>query len=214
MDGLQLAEEIRKLREYQDLPLILLSSSPIPLTSYLLPRINFLAILQKPIKPSQLYQILLGIFQKKTIKLTKKNPNDKTIEIPKLAEELPLQILLAEYNRVNQKIAINILKKLGYLADIAANGLEVLDALKLRKYDIILMDMQMPEMDGLAATMKINEQFLPAEIPYIIAVTANGMESDRKLCFDAGMNDYLSKPIRIQELIEVLGKYQGRIKDM
>ena len=214
MDGLQLAEEIRKLREYQDLPLILLSSSPIPLTSYLLPRINFLAILQKPIKPSQIYQILLGIFQKQPIKLTKKIPNDKTLEIPKLAEELPLQILLAEDNRVNQKIAINILKKLGYLADIAANGLEVLDALKLRKYDIILMDMQMPEMDGLAATMKINEQFLPAEIPYIIAVTANGMESDRKLCFDAGMNDYLSKPIRIQELIEVLGKYQGRIKDM
>ena len=139
-------------------------------------------------------------------------PNDKTPEIPKLAEEIPLQILLAEDNRVNQKVALNILKRLGYLADVAANGLEVLEALKLQKYDIILMDMQMPEMDGLAATMKIYEQFLPAEIPYIIAVTANAMESDRQLCFDAGMNDYLSKPIRIQGLIEVLRKYQAQIK--
>ncbi len=212
IDGLNLAEEIRKLSQCQDLPLILLSSSSLPLTSDLLPRINLAATLQKPIKPSQLYQVLLRIFQKQPIKLTKKMPNNKNPEIPKLAEELPLQILLAEDNRVNQKVVLNILKRLGYLADIAANGLEVLDTLKLRKYDIILMDMQMPEMDGLEATKKIYEQFPSTEIPYIIAVTANAMESDRELCFDAGMNDYLSKPIRIQELIEVLRKYQAQIK--
>lgn len=212
MDGLELAKEICQLRQCQDLPLILLGSSGLPLTSDLLSQINFAATLQKPIKPSQLYQVLLGIFQEQPIKLTKKVPNDKTTEIPELAEELPLRILLAEDNRVNQKVALNILKSLGYLADVAANGLEVLKALKLHKYDVILMDMQMPEMDGLAATMKINEQFLPAEIPYIIAVTANAMESDKKLCFDVGMNDYLSKPIRIKELIEVLRKYQAKIK--
>ena len=215
MDGLQLAVEIRKLRDFHNLPLILLSSSDMPLTSeYLLPRINFAAILQKPIKPSQLYQVLLGIFHQQTIKSTKKTINDKTTEIPQLAEEIPLQILLAEDNRVNQKVALNILKKLGYLADIAANGLEVLDALRLRKYDIVLMDMQMPEMDGLAATKKIHEEFSSEVIPYIIAVTANAMKSDQKLCFDAGMNDYLSKPIRIQELIKVLRKYQTNRKLM
>lgn len=208
MDGLQLAEEIRKLSHCQDLSLILLSSSGIPSKSDLLPQINFVAILQKPIKQSQFYQVLLGIFQEQPIKLTKKTLADKTTEIPNLAEELPLQILLAEDNRVNQKVALNILKRLGYLADVAANGLEVLEALKLQKYDIILMDMQMPEMDGLAATRKIYEQFYPTECPYIIALTANAMESDRQLCFDAGMNDYLSKPIRIQELILVLRKYQ------
>ncbi|WP_426547505.1 CHASE domain-containing protein [Dapis sp. BLCC M126] len=212
MDGLQLAEEIRKLSQYQDLPLILLSSIGLPLTLDLLPRINWAATLQKPIKQSQLYQVLFGIFQKQPLKLIKKMTNDRTPEIPKLAEELPLQILLAEDNRVNQKVALNILKKLGYLADVAANGLEVLEALKLRKYDIILMDMEMPEMDGLEATKKIYEQFPSTEIPYIIAVTANAMETDRQLCFDAGMNDYLSKPIRIQEFIEVLRKYQAQIK--
>ncbi|MGB3511337.1 MAG: CHASE domain-containing protein [Microcoleaceae cyanobacterium] len=208
MDGLQLAEEIRKLSHCQDLSLILLSSSGIPSKSDLLARINFAAILQKPIKQSQFYQVLLGIFQEQPIKFTKKTMGDKTTQIPNLAEELPLQILLAEDNRVNQKVALNILKRLGYLADVAANGLEVLEALKLRKYDIVLMDMQMPEMDGLAATRKIYEQFSPRELPYIIALTANAMESDRQLCFDAGMNDYLSKPIRIQELISVLRKYQ------
>ncbi|NEQ40310.1 MAG: response regulator [Okeania sp. SIO3I5] len=213
IDGLELAKEICQLRQCQDLPLILLSSSNLALTSDLLSQINLAATLQKPIKPSQLYQVLLSIFQERPIELTKKVPNDKTTEIPELAEELPLRILLAEDNRVNQKVAINILKKLGYLADVAANGLEVLNALKLQKYDIILMDMQMPEMDGLAATMKINEQFLPAEIPYIIAVTANAMERDKQLCFDAGMNDYLSKPIRIKELIEILRKYQAKIQD-
>ncbi|MEB3340821.1 CHASE domain-containing protein [Okeania sp.] len=209
IDGLQLAGEIRKLRKCQDLPLILLSSSGLPLTSDLLAQINFAATLQKPIKSSQLYQVLLAIFQKQPIKLTTKTSKDKNTEIPQLAEELPLQILLAEDNRVNQKVAINILKRLGYLADVAANGLEVLEALKLRKYDIILMDMQMPEMDGLEATKKICQQFLPTEIPYIIAVTANAMETDKQLCFDAGMNDYLSKPIQIQELIKVLRIYQA-----
>ncbi|MEB3340918.1 response regulator [Okeania sp.] len=139
-------------------------------------------------------------------------PNDKTKEIPILAEELPLQILLAEDNRVNQKIVLNILKKLGYSADAVSNGLEVLNALKRQKYDIILMDMQMPVMGGLEATKKIYEQFSPTEIPYIISVTGNEIESDKQLCFDAGMNDYLTKPIGIQDLIEVLRKYQEQIK--
>ncbi|MGK7922561.1 MAG: response regulator [Trichodesmium sp.] len=137
---------------------------------------------------------------------------NQTPDIPNLADELPLQILLAEDNRVNQKVVLNILKRLGYLADVAANGLEVLAGLKIQKYDIILMDMQMPEMDGLEATKKIYEEFSAIEIPYIIAITANAMETDQQLCFDAGMNDYLSKPIRIQELIKVLRKYQNQIK--
>ena len=132
----------------------------------------------------------------------------KKPEIPNLAEKLPLRILLAEDNAVNQKVALNILKRLGYLADIAANGLEVLEALKRQEYDVVLMDMQMPEMDGLEATRKICEDSMPQERPYIIALTANAMSGDRQLCIDAGMQDYLSKPMHVNDLIVALKKYQ------
>jgi CheY-like chemotaxis protein len=117
----------------------------------------------------------------------------------------PLRILLAEDNVVNQKVALHLLARLGYRADIAGNGLEVLAALERQVYDVILMDVQMPEMDGLEATRKIvSGAFLYQ--PCIIAMTANAMEGDRQLCLDAGMKDYLSKPIRIDALKFVLSK--------
>ncbi|GAP94749.1 PAS domain-containing hybrid sensor histidine kinase/response regulator [Leptolyngbya sp. NIES-2104] len=114
-----------------------------------------------------------------------------------------LRILLAEDNVVNQKVALHLLSRLGYRADVAGNGLEVLAALDRQTYDVILMDVQMPDMDGLEATRKIVQQSNP---PYIIAMTANAMEGDRQLCLEAGMNDYLSKPIRIDALKSVLSK--------
>ncbi len=212
MDGLQLATEIRKLNNCQSLPLILLSSSGIPESSEEVQKIGFAAILQKPIKPSNLYQVLLGMFLEKPIKLTAEKPERKKQDIPNLAEELPLRILLAEDNAVNQKVGVNILKRLGYLADIAANGLEVLEALRRQEYDLVLMDMQMPEMDGLEATRKICEERSLEERPYIIALTANAMSGDRQICIDAGMNDYLSKPMQIQDLIIALKKYQKSLK--
>ncbi len=208
MDGLQLASEIRKLQNCQFLPLILLSSSGISLSSEEVKKIGFAGILQKPIKQSQLYQVLLRIFLEQPIKLTENKAARKPNEIPNLAEDLPLIILLAEDNAVNQKVALNILKRLGYLADIAANGLEVLEALKRQKYDVVLMDMQMPEMDGLEATRKICEEWSPKERPYIIALTANAMSGDRQICIDAGMNDYASKPMQINDLIVAFRKYQ------
>lgn len=117
----------------------------------------------------------------------------------------PLRILLAEDNVVNQKVALHLLSRLGYRADVAGNGLEVLSALDRQVYDVILMDVQMPEMDGLEATRKIVSGAFPVQ-PYIIAMTANAMEGDRQLCLDAGMNDYLSKPIRVDALKFVLSK--------
>jgi PAS domain S-box-containing protein len=109
-----------------------------------------------------------------------------------------LAILLAEDNIVNQKVAMRMLERLGYEADIAANGEEVLQALKNRNYDVVLMDVQMPEMDGLEATRRIRT--IAGRQPYIIAMTAHAMKGDREICLGAGMNDYVSKPVRMEEL--------------
>ena len=111
-----------------------------------------------------------------------------------------MQILLAEDNPVNQKVALRMLKRIGHEADIANNGVEVLKALEQKQYDIILMDMQMPEMDGLEATRQIVKKYPEGIRPYIIALTANAMHGDRERCIAAGMNDYVSKPIRVEDL--------------
>jgi PAS domain S-box-containing protein len=126
---------------------------------------------------------------------------------PLMARNHPLRILLAEDNVVNQKVAIHILQRMGYRADVAANGLEVLAALSQQPYDLIFMDMQMPEMDGLEATRHIYQNWQNGKLitkPRIVAMTANAMQGDREICLDAGMDDYLSKPIRNSELVRVL----------
>jgi len=120
----------------------------------------------------------------------------------KLAELFPLRILLAEDNPVNQKVACFMLKKLGYKVDVANNGLEALRAVQSGNYDLVFMDLQMPEMDGLTATKMLRQ--LNPNYPWIVAMTANSLPEDRQICLDAGMNDYISKPINIQELMRVL----------
>ena len=120
----------------------------------------------------------------------------------KFSENYPCKILLAEDNIVNQKVALLTLAKLGYKVDVAANGLEVIKAVQRQYYDLILMDIQMPEMDGLEATRWIRENM--SQQPQIIAMTANALESDRQICLDAGMNDYITKPVRFDFLKQVL----------
>ncbi len=122
------------------------------------------------------------------------------------AKYLPLRILVAEDNRVNQDVALHLLQAIGYRADIVNNGLEVLEALHSRPYDVVLMDVQMPEMDGLSATQQICSQWDSESLPWIIAMTANAMQGDKEECLAAGMNDYISKPIRIEELIQALSR--------
>lgn len=116
----------------------------------------------------------------------------------------PLRILLAEDNAVNQKVALRMLERIGYRADVAANGLEVLVAVRRQRYDIILMDMQMPEMDGVQATVRLRQELPAEQQPWIIAMTANALIEDRDKCLAAGMNDYVSKPVRIEALKQVL----------
>ena len=124
----------------------------------------------------------------------------------KLAERLPLRILVAEDNLVNQKVVLQVLKRLGYSADVANNGLEVIEALKRQPYDVILMDVQMPQMDGIDATRHIRQDEKPQERLSIIAVTANTMQGQRDICLEAGMDDYLTKPLRSEQLAEALSK--------
>lgn len=121
-----------------------------------------------------------------------------------LAQQLPLRILLAEDNTVNQKVALHLLKLLGYRADVVQNGQEVLSSLRRQSYDVVLMDVQMPEMDGLEATRHICQEWSKGSRPRIIAVTANAMQEDREECLAAGMSDYISKPIRLEALVQAL----------
>jgi CheY-like chemotaxis protein len=127
---------------------------------------------------------------------------------PKMAERHPLRILLAEDNAVNQKLAIKLLSQMGYRADIAGNGLEAIEAIERQKYDVVLMDVQMPEMDGLEASRQICARWPRGERPRIVAMTANAMQGDRERCLEAGMDDYVSKPVRVGELINALNRVQ------
>ena len=117
---------------------------------------------------------------------------------------LRLHVLLAEDNVVNQQVALGTLNRLGYRADIAANGLEVLEALQRQPYDIVLMDVHMPELDGLDATRRIRQEFPADRQPRIIAMTANAFAEDRDRCIEAGMDDYISKPVRKEVLAAAL----------
>lgn len=120
------------------------------------------------------------------------------------ATQWPLRILLAEDNPINQKVACALLGSLGYQCDLASNGVEALAALQHQPYDVVLMDMQMPEMDGLEVTRQICQQWSKSERPYIIALTANTITGDREVCLAAGMDDYISKPVRLPELEQAL----------
>jgi CheY-like chemotaxis protein len=118
----------------------------------------------------------------------------------------PWRILLVEDNAVNQKLALRLLAQMGCRADVAGNGLEAIQALERQRYDVVLMDVQMPEMDGLEASRRIRREFAADAQPRIIAMTANAMQGDRELCLAAGMDDYVSKPIRREELVDALSR--------
>ena len=128
---------------------------------------------------------------------------------PDMARRHPLRILLAEDNVVNQKVALRLLGQMGYRADLAANGLEAIDAVERQTYDVVLMDVQMPELDGFEASREINRRWPGERRPRLVAMTANAMQGDRELCAAAGMDDYVAKPIRVEELVAALERCGG-----
>jgi CheY-like chemotaxis protein len=204
MDGLMLAEQIRRSRNAQVLPLVMLTS--LGRREIETRGVEFAAFLNKPIKPSQLYNALLSIFAEQARPAPALKPTEaKGVQFDALlGQRLPLRILLAEDNTVNQKLALRLLERMGYRADVVANGLEVLEALQRQRYDMILMDVQMQEMDGLEASRTIHEGWPAEEHPRIVAMTANAMQGDREECLAAGMDDYLTKPIQIKALQEAV----------
>ncbi|MBP1692906.1 MAG: hypothetical protein H6Q37_789 [Chloroflexi bacterium] len=207
IDGEQLAMEIRQTAEktgltyLKDLPMILTSS--LGGREMVKKADMFAAFLPKPIRPSTLFDTLMGIFTPQAKAAKPEGPAKPKLDAD-MARRHPLRILLAEDNVVNQKLALRLLSQMGYRADVAANGLEVIQALERQSYDVVLMDVQMPEMDGLEATHKIRDWCELASQPRIIAMTANAMQGDREACLEAGMDDYIAKPIRIEELVAAL----------
>ncbi|MEG4075953.1 response regulator [Microcoleus sp. Pol14C2] len=275
MDGLALAAQIRRYPGCERLPLVMLTSIGRQEIHPPAMEMDFAAFLNKPIKQSQLYNVLINIFGEQTTEFKGQRTSGAFLQsIPVLAEDLPLRILLADDHLVNQKVALQILQRMGYRADVAGNGIEVLEALRRQPYDVVLMDVQMPEMDGLETTRHIREQFsadltvenhtgesevavtneqshnrdatknpaggsevsatdeqsnngksriqnpkltgeesnnrkskipnLKPPRPWIVAMTANAMQGDREECMAAGMDDYLSKPIAIEQLVRAL----------
>jgi two-component system, sensor histidine kinase and response regulator len=200
MDGVELATALRARLSARELPLVLLTSLGRRVEDQ--DSLLFAACLSKPIKASQLYDALVGVFDASTPRAGSITP--RLALDARMAERLPLRILLAEDNVVNQKVAMLTLARLGYRADIASNGLEVLEALARQPYDVVLMDVQMPELDGLETSRRIHRTIQTALRPRIIAMTANAMQGDRELCLAAGMDDYISKPMRVDELIRAL----------
>jgi len=214
MDGLTLAGEIRKQQpqsgngqQASQFPLILLSSLNERETYSNKEKYGaFAATLVKPIKPSQLFDVLAEIFSVESKEDDGRHDRTARTFDPEMAQNLPLRILLAEDNNTNQILALRLLKRLGYRADIAANGFEALDALRRQPYDVVLMDVQMPDMDGLEATRNIVSDWPSDRRPRIIAMTANAMKGDREMCIEAGMDDYISKPIQPELLISAIGQ--------
>jgi signal transduction histidine kinase/CheY-like chemotaxis protein len=199
MDGVELAGIIKN--KYVSLPIILLSSIGDETRSKY-PGL-FTAILTKPAKQQQLYEVIQAGLNKVTEVPAQKQT--QTLLEKDFASKHPLDILVAEDNMINQKLILRILSKLGYEADLAHNGVEAVSMTNDKLYDLILMDVQMPQMSGLEAT-KIIRNTNSSKQPLIVAITANAMREDKDACLDAGMNDYLSKPINIEALLLVLAK--------
>jgi PAS domain S-box-containing protein len=207
MDGVALARAIREHRSAEALPLVLFTS--LGRRESRAESEGFGAYLHKPIKPSQLFDTLVSVLAEQPVRVEARAVTRSELD-PGTAGRHPLRILLAEDNVVNQKVALRILGQMGYRADVVGNGLEAIDAIERQTYDVVLMDVQMPEMDGFEASREIIQRWPGERRPRIIAMTANAMQGDRELCEAAGMDDYVAKPIRVEELIGALERCRRR----
>jgi signal transduction histidine kinase/DNA-binding response OmpR family regulator len=211
IDGLTLARKIHRLEAHRGLPLILLSSSLLSSAREADGPDEFASRLIKPIRQAELFSALTGALGKG--KKTKSLRTTQTFD-HSLARRLPLKILVVEDNLINQRVAKSILHNFGYQVAIAGDGQQALEALEQQRYDLVFMDMQMPVMDGLECTRQLCRRFNEKSRPYITAMTANALKGDKETCLEAGMNDYLSKPlnpVEIKAAIERCGVHFGYV---
>lgn len=194
-DCVELVRAIRAVPGREQLPIVLLVWIDQQKT---LGGLSSVSMLSKPVKASQLYNLLLHVLAGQHISKPKFVP----VIDGSLGQRHPLRVLLAEDNLVNQKVALRILNRMGYSADVVANGLEAVEAARRKPYDLILMDMQMPEMDGLEAARRILAEC--SKRPRIVALTANALRDDQEKCAAAGMDEFISKPVKMEELQAVL----------
>jgi len=212
MDGVALAREIRRFPKTASLPLVLLTSMGVRADHPDFAEVNFASCLTKPIKPAQLQEVLVRVVSGAK-PAARPAPTNSKLD-PTMASRLPLRVLLCDDNSVNQKVAARLLQQMGYKADIAGNGLEALAAFERQAYDLVFMDVMMPEMGGLEATRAIRErQARRSEFPnfkspiIIVAMTASAMQGDREKCIEAGMDDYLSKPVRPEDIRAIIERW-------
>jgi len=209
MDGAQLARRIRTVEGIEQPAIIILTSlgrRPEDLAASQ----DFDAFMTKPIRPSLLHDALVDVLAGEAPGAPAPSAAAPAPASSRPPAEQPqpapsLRILVAEDNAVNQQLIALLLRKLGYRADIVGNGAEVLEAFERQPYDVVLMDVLMPEMDGLTASRRLREDLDGAQ-PYIVGVTANALQGDREACLQAGMDDYITKPIKLEQLVDALGR--------
>jgi CheY-like chemotaxis protein len=195
MDGSALAAAIATTDGDHTVPTVMLSSVGV----HERPHDAIAAFLVKPVKPSSLYDTLTTVLAGRSSSVSMRAAPVSGLDRD-LAARHPLRILLAEDNPVNQKLALRLLERMGYEADVVGDGLAALAAVEASEFDVVLMDVQMPDLDGLEATRRIRRLRPEDRGPHIVAMTANAMEGDREACLAAGMDDYIAKPIRPEAL--------------
>lgn len=206
----ELAKEIRSLREKQELPIVVFNADKADEVMFDYTSEIISAIIPENVDRSKVLDILIGVF---SVEDHQRNHHDKGLGImdKNLAVKYPARILIAEDNPINQKLALNIFEGLGYLPVIVSNGVEVIELLQKEQFDIIFMDVQMPELDGLETTRHITRKMKLVPAPLIIAMTAFALEGDKDKCIEAGMDDYISKPFMIEEIVERIRNWGNRV---
>lgn len=208
MDGIELAQHIRKT--HPEIPIMLMNKKGSE--AYKKQATLFSSVINKPLKQHDLVAQLLNVLAQKNKETLTVDSTAKQKLSTDFAKQYPLNILIAEDDKMNQKLVTKVLNKLGYEPQLAENGKDVLEVVSQKNYDLILMDVQMPEMDGLEATRMI--RICLSEQPVIIAMTANTLQGDREECLKAGMDDYIAKPVRLDGLVNIIEKWalQGQQK--